>query len=209
MPRRSQPMTNPFSQPGAPVIASWSSAASAPSAPLSASQSASFVSDAPQFSRKKARHIPIEQQKTAAATVARSHVAAPWRSQYSAASNTAAISSAKLVGSHRRRQGTGGLFGRTTSDADAAAPLTGSKQDAEKGALLRAILSAGQQSVLAAVQEGQSVFFTGSAGTGKSFLLAYLKHVLPADSQPHLSTPLKIAHFSTRDLPRCRTAMVD
>ena len=182
--RRSPPLTNPFSRSAgltATPIASWSSASTSAS-PASSSHTASFVSDAPQFSRKKARHIPLEQQRTALLTLAR-HTAALSHSQYSAPSSTPSSQPAagRLVGANRRRQSNGsGPFSRSTSDTDTS---PSSKHELERAAILTAQLSAGQQSVVDAVQAGRSVFFTGCAGTGKSFLLTYLKHSLPADSQ--------------------------
>lgn len=41
------------------------------------------------------------------------------------------------------------------------------------------MLSASQQRVVAAVQANKSIFFTGVAGSGKSFLLKYLRNFLP------------------------------
>ena len=37
----------------------------------------------------------------------------------------------------------------------------------------------GQNAVLAAVRDGESVFFTGAAGTGKSYVLGELTRMLP------------------------------
>lgn len=42
-------------------------------------------------------------------------------------------------------------------------------------------MSPGQLEVLSAVQRGESVFFTGAAGTGKSFLLNHIIKVLPQE----------------------------
>ena len=194
--RRPSPMTNPFSSSAAgsslTSIASWSSSATSPSSyslvssfPSFSSQPASFQSDATQFSRKKARHIPVEQQRTAAKTLARNSN----KTQYSASSSQ---SSSTLVGANRRRPSNGsGSFNRPTGGG---APSSGKDDaDSKPAPFLKAILSAGQKSVVDAVEAGKSVFFTGCAGTGKSFLLTYLKHTLPADSQttpvpPHILT---------------------
>ena len=128
----------------------------------------------------------------------------PWshsHSQHSApASNPTPSSSSsafsRLVGVNKRRPSNGSsFFDRAGSDGDAArvgAGGGGSKLEAEKASFLKAVLSAGQRSVVDAVEAGKSVFFTGCAGTGKSFLLNYLKHTLPADSQ-HSTAPHRTA----------------
>lgn len=42
------------------------------------------------------------------------------------------------------------------------------------------VLSVEQQQVVELVQRRESIFFTGSAGTGKSFLLNHLIRILPS-----------------------------
>ena len=193
--------TNPFSRADGPppppsthvsqaaLPGSWTSAASS-SVPSASSRTATFLSDTPQFSRKKARHIPADQQQRASSIVTiRRNNGAVSLSQYSAStampSSPSSSASSQLVGTTRRRQRQSGgvLFGRHGDIGGVDSPIGMSKFDAEQRSIKDAMLSPGQQSVVEAVRAGQSVFFTGCAGSGKSFLLSYLKHSLPSESK--------------------------
>jgi len=57
-----------------------------------------------------------------------------------------------------------------------------SESDAKRVAIIDSELSDEQREVLDAVMRGESVFFTGCAGTGKSFLLRQIIQQLPRDT---------------------------
>ena len=54
------------------------------------------------------------------------------------------------------------------------------EEEASSGCSVQVKLSAAQRRTLDAVKDGKSVFFTGGAGSGKSFLLGQIRRVLPA-----------------------------
>ena len=89
---------------------------------------------------------------------------------------------APLVGTRRQRDRTSPAFLSSKPTPSPPAPTAQSIIDADNERVLATPLSPGQQSVVDAVKNYKSVFFTGCAGTGKSFLLNYLKLTLPSTS---------------------------
>ena len=150
------------SVPSPSPLYTWSSSSSAAaSLPSSSSssqsgrRSASGFDSLHQFSRKKAKHAPSS-------------------TPIQSSSAVTAYSNPSLVGTRPHRRRYPPAFDPPTS----ATKRDGTPPDN----ILDTPLSPGQQSVLDAVLSRRSVFFTGCAGTGKSFLLNYLKKKLPVHS---------------------------
>ena len=84
---------------------------------------------------------------------------------------------------HRQRPFPIRLQKRKFSDMTSSSDLSASNHPAKKSVLLQSSpLSVEQVKVLELVKSGESVFFTGSAGTGKSYLLRRIVSALPPET---------------------------
>ena len=156
---------------------SWSSHTSTPSptppTPHHPYRPASAFDGGPQFSRKKQKH-PLTYTPI----------------QSSSAVTAFPPPNPHLVGSRAPRpprppRDRRSRDSRPTSDFSTLLDSQAAAADAANSESVRILstpLSPGQQSVVDAVLAYKSVFFTGCAGTGKSFLLNYLKLTLPKES---------------------------
>ena len=71
---------------------------------------------------------------------------------------------------------------RAASSSSANGQPTGMKRSVSASKNLLVQLTEEQKQVLQAIREGKNIFFTGSGGSGKSFLLRIIKQYLPPDS---------------------------
>ena len=155
------PSSSPFAPASSPHPSYTWTAPPVPSLPYASSsqptrRSSSTFDSSHQFSRKKAKHAPSS---------------TPIQSSSAVTSYT----TPSLVGTRQHR--------RTPHSSSSSSPFPPSAAaGAESTDLSDVPLSPGQLAVRDAVLAHRSVFFTGCAGTGKSFLLNYLKQKLPSHS---------------------------
>ena len=156
--------TPPLPSSSTPTTTWSSSATSSTPAHTAARRSSSYLDNPTQFSRKKSKYTP------SSTPIQSSSVASSFPRHTS-----------QLVGIHppRARPRPRPLPSFGPFDNPPGSTLTADASDKERAALQATLLSPGQQSVVAAVLAGRSVFFTGCAGTGKSFLLNHLRLMLP------------------------------